>query len=59
MLTDHSLFNNPLLSDVMIYQIANGVTKKYHAHKVVLCMGSKWFAKTLTGECKLDTSQGI
>ncbi|KAH7091934.1 hypothetical protein FB567DRAFT_435301, partial [Paraphoma chrysanthemicola] len=49
-----SMFNNPLLSDVTIFQTSNGSTRTYHAHKVVLCMASPWFTKALTGDFKVS-----
>ncbi|KAF2650716.1 hypothetical protein K491DRAFT_572028, partial [Lophiostoma macrostomum CBS 122681] len=43
------LFNDPTFSDFKIKQICNGQVKEYHAHKVVLCMNSKWFSIALRG----------
>ncbi|KAI2482959.1 BTB-POZ domain-containing protein [Pyrenophora tritici-repentis] len=48
-----SLFNKKVFSDVTIRQTNNAVTKKYYAHKVILCSGSQWFTRALTGNFKV------
>ncbi|KAF2821944.1 hypothetical protein CC86DRAFT_301372, partial [Ophiobolus disseminans] len=48
------LFNDSLFSDLTIHQISKGITKSYPSHKAILCPGSGWFKKALTGNFKVQ-----